>query len=197
MGRLIIRILALVLASLVLTGGLFGVSLLAHGERSTLPLENIHSVPFPVQGGVTLIDEHLAHTDVFLTEPVLGKVLTLNIAFRPDTANTLAVGVRQGPFWLSYTPTEFFHRTPTTVSSALQATRVQVPLSGAIQSNDQSVDVMFFTDLAHYPMDVDPAQADHTHWELASFKAEVSSRWPTATELRHYLGRLIRRDRPL
>ena len=150
-----------VITGIALTGSIFAEPVLKFGERTVTPLENIHGIPFAAQNNVQVITEELAHADIFLTEPVLAKNLTLKISFRPGNLQRLSVGVRENDFWFSYTPIPLY---PSSSASWRTTQTIVVPLTDKLQEKDRSLDLMFFAE----------AKSREVQWELVSLTATTS-----------------------
>lgn len=178
----IIKIITFVV---VLSGLIFVVSLLPIGPRSTGPIENTQGIPYPRLQDKIIVTEELAHADVYLREPVLGKNLVLEIDFTPVNITSLAVGVREDSFWLSYGSRQEIYPTPT---EGVSTVSVEIPLTDKLQEADRSLDLMFF---AQAPDGQEP------QWELHDLKIRTSYAPITYTEFRNYLGSLINRERAL
>lgn len=184
------------LAAVGLVVVLFGVSLLPTGERTVRPLHNLHGVPYPVAGTGQLILEKLAHTDVYLREPVFAKQVVLDITFIPYATGELAVGVRRDPFWLSYERKTFFEQRGGEQTTP-QTARVVIPVTDALQEADRSIDVMFFAGTDFSEATLDLGETDTTRWQLVSLQAAVLYSWPTVEQAKDYIRSIVQRERPL
>lgn len=187
----LVKIIALAAGTIIL---LTAVSIIASGPRTSSPLENIHGIPFPTSKSSTLVTETLAHADIFLQEPPLAKQLRLTITFSPLTVTHLSVGIRENPFWLSYSRKDLYQASDGDGSQTYTRTLV-FPLTDKIVDRDGSLDLMFFAD--YIGGQEDKRQADATAWRLDSMQAEVSPVLPAAAELKDYIRGLLKRERPL
>lgn len=185
-----------ILSALGLTALIFCLSLLPRGQRELGTIENIHGILYPelVEGHTRarLITESLAHADIYLEEPVLAKQLELTLTYRPINLTTLAVGVREDSFWLSYGERQEIYRqvdSPVSVtdgnSPGVSTVQLTVPLTDKLQETDRSLDLMFF------------AEGDTPLWELHDLKANVTYARPTYRQFRNYVGSVLKRERAL
>ena len=112
MGRQAFKIIGRLLAALFLAGLLvlllFSLSLLGTGERKVGPVETIQGIPYARGAAGIHIDEAMAHADIYLGQPVIGKKLILTLEFIPTTISGLSVGVRENSFWLSYEKNQLY-----------------------------------------------------------------------------------------
>lgn len=187
------RIPAIISSALLLIAVLFSASLLPIGGRSLRVTENIHGVPFPKQENIILITEPHAHADVYLQEPVLAKQLELTITYRPVNLTSLAVGIREDSFWLSYgSKQEIFRAGNTsgvaTDSSEVKETQITIPLTDKLQETDRSLDLMLFAEGAD---NADPL------WELHDISANITHAKPTLAQFKDYARSILKRERAL
>ncbi|MEX2055173.1 MAG: hypothetical protein WD972_03235 [Candidatus Andersenbacteria bacterium] len=189
--------LAAVLGGTVLTAVLFMASLWPSGLRESGNLETIQGIHYPVHGGKTIILEPLAHFDVWLHEPVLGKRLVVTLQFVPLRTRQLAIGVRDNDFWLSYPRTVFWNSTGEALVADVQTATVVLPLTGALQDKDQSIDVMLFADGETDDSFVATPAHTTTQWEVENLTVEVERAWPTVPQLKDYIKSVLERERPL
>jgi len=172
--------------SIAATAVIFAVSLLPAGARSVGAPETTQSIPYPGVNGRVHIDEPLAHADVYIAQPVFAKQVRLTVTFIPTNIDSLAVGVRENSFWLSYQPQRLYARDQAPAGTDQPITEtVTIPLTDKLQEADQSVDVMFFTEGS------DPS------WELISVQAQVEQARPTWLEVKDYARAILYRERPL
>lgn len=181
--------------AIIVTGALFGISLTVTGNRDISALENIDGIPFPRPDNAVLITEKLAHADIYLQEPVLAKNLRLTITFNPKHTKELAVGVRANSFWLSYPKVNIYNMA--TDRPGVQSRELLLPISTAIQDTDRSIDIMFFATTAVSTASEDEGVFDAVDWELHNLTAKTELTWPSAVEVKNYLGSIIHRERPL
>jgi hypothetical protein len=173
---------------------IFAISLVPVGPRKLGAVENIHGIPYPKDSNAIVITEELAHADIYLMEPVLAKQLELTITYRPVNLTSLAVGVREDSFWLSYGGKQGIYPTPTLISPSREGekkegvitTSLSIPLTDKLQETDHSLDLMFFAE-----------SDDEVRWELHNVNAKVSYAWPTYQQFRNYVGSIIKRERAL
>lgn len=193
---------ALILGA-ALAGIILVVSLLPTGSRRVSPLENISSVLYPELAGSELVEpveglsniqvitESIAHADIQLSEPVLAKQLKLTVRYRPVNLKSLAVGVREDSFWLSYSRRQEIFRADNTPGVALAAPAVQeaqitIPLTDKFQETDRSLDLVFFAESESDP-----------YWELHGLQARVAYAWPSWPEFKNYVRSVLSRERAL
>lgn len=182
-------------AALLATGLLFLVTVLPQGSRETGVPTNIHGIAYPLQGGAYVISQALAHLEAYLREPVAFKKATLSFTYVPFDSQTLAVGIRENEFWLSYAPVVFYEATQTPDTSQRRA-RISIPLTNKLQEIDRSIDIMF---IANGQTDRSLADevADATFWHLSDVRLETSYDWPSLPLLHDYVRAVITRERAL
>lgn len=170
----------------LLTVVLFLLSLVPLKKTALGPIENIHGIPYPAgQNNSVIITEPLAHADVRLGTPVVGKQLELAVTYTPQNISSLSVGVREDSFWLSYGSRQEFYRDS---APGVRQARVMLPLTDKLQEKDQSIDLMFF---AEAPEGQPPL------WELQSLEVKTMLDLPSYPELRNYVGSILKRERAL
>jgi hypothetical protein len=190
-------LLTVVAGGTVLTGTLFVASLWPSGLREISRLETIQGIHFPVHQGKTIVLEPLAHFDVWLQDPVLGKRLVVTLQFVPLQTRQLAIGVRDNDFWLSYPQTVFWNSPGEESVTAVQTATVTLPLTGALQDRDRTIDVMLFADgITDDSFIATPAQTT-TQWEVENLTVQVEQAWPTVPQFKDYIKSILRRERPL
>lgn len=182
-------------AGVVLVGLIYLASLLPVGERNMGVLENIDGIPFPMSDSHYVVTEKLAHTDLYLKEPVLLKQVRLKLEFDPLNIERLSIGVRENSFWLSY-PEEIIYDQRQGGEGKI-VREVIIPLTDKIQANDRSVDIMFFARTAGDTADIDAGTSDQTLWHLYSLEASVGRSSPNWTQFKDYLKTVVKRERPL
>lgn len=164
---------------------LYAMTLLPHGQRLLGSLESIHGIPFPVVNNATIIEEDMAHADIYLNGPVFAKAARINITFIPNNITRLDVGIRDNPFWLSYTKHPLYTRQLTTNYQLPTTNSVTIPLTDKLQEPDQSIDMMLFiTD-------------DKPYLAIESLSVDIIPAWPTWTELKNYARSILIRERAL
>lgn len=171
-------------------------SLLPQGARQLGAITNIRGIPYPETPQGAQISQTLAHADLYLKEPVLGKRLTLSFSYSPLTSDTLAVGVRENDFWLSYTPVLFYQRNDDESGTEWRAASVSIPLTDKLQEPDRSIDVMFIANgnpEAYLNQELD----DDTLWYLRDVQTQVSYHRPSRTQVQDYLRAILKRERAL
>ncbi|MEO6077817.1 MAG: hypothetical protein ABIP54_03450 [Candidatus Andersenbacteria bacterium] len=146
------------------------------------PLETIHAIPYPMQAGAVHILENLAHADIFINSPVVGKQLDVTITFNPKNTTSIDMGVRNGPFWLGYDKQNIYNKDID--QSGMITKTVFFPLTSAFQDTNQSIDLMLFTE----------GQVD---WSVATITAKVYPVWPTTPQLKDYIKSLWHREREI
>lgn len=163
------------------------------GPRAISPIENIHGIPFPaLPGQPTIITEKLAHTDIFLKEPVLAKKLKLTVTFSPGNLTKLEVGVRENSFWLSYPKVTLYAGN----EGGLSITKtITIPLTDKLADKGGSVDLMFFATNPTSQTIEDEGIADQTLWQLYSLKTEVFPTWLSWPEVKDYIKSIITREK--
>lgn len=196
----------LVLAVFVLVAVVYIWRFAQSGPRTLGPIESIHDTAFPQEDDHMLITEKLAHVDVFLQEPVLGKKLRLEVTFEPGNLTRLEVGVRENSFWLSYAKLMVYNHPdrqgdhPSFVrrgNTELLTRVIEIPLTDKLADRDGSVDVMFFaTNLASDATEYEGID-DKTLWQLHSLTAEVSPTLPTWSELKDFIKSRLQGERPI
>lgn len=186
---------AAVSLALVLTILIWGISIVPNGVRRVTSVTNIHGIVYEQINQEIMVTQSLAHFDVQLLEPVIAKQLKLSFSFRPEKSQTLAVGVRENNFWLSYQPVVFYEA-PSTPLQTSRSTTITIPLTDKLQDADRSIDVMFITNNQTEASLSDEAN-DTTLWYLRDVRAEVAYDWPTRAATLDYLRSILKRERPL
>jgi hypothetical protein len=186
---LLIVICGILLPLILITPTLF-----SEGERNIGVIENIHGIPFPETNDSTHITEVMAHADIFLKEPVFAKTLKLTVTFTPQSAQTINVGVRNDPFWLSYQKINFYQANQDNPTK--QTKTITIPLTDKLQESNRSIDLMFFTTTDNKRYDAEKPTTDNTNWLLHDIKAEVILVKPTTTQIKDYIKSIINQERP-
>ncbi len=189
--------------TMVVAGGifllavLFAISLLPRGVREVAALTNVHGIPFSPTGDWTEVTQALAHTDVYLREPVAFKKLLLTFEYVPHDSRSLAVGVRENSFWLSYAPITFYEASDTTANEAPRTATVELPLTDKLQDVDHSIDVLFIAN-GQTEGSLKNELADTTKWHIRNLQARtVVETIPPRAALKDYLRSILTRERPL
>ncbi len=191
-----VHFLAVAVAVVALILIVFAVPLSFAGPRTIGVIENIDGIPFPKKDNTAVVTEKLAHADIYLHEPVLGKRLILTVTFTPHTIKQLHVGVRENAFWLSYQKMELYHASPASNHQPLTRT-VSIPLTDKLQEVNRSVDLMFFAKTPQSTEDIDENIRDTTLWELHTITAQVQPTLPTLPQLKDYAKSILTRERAL
>lgn len=187
--------LSIISAGILLTGLILVAFILQTGQRDLTALETIRSLKYPInEQGLTIITEPLAHTDLQLHEPVIGKKLDLTITFIPGNVKTLSVGARQNSFWLSYEPVQFYQAAETNSNPAITTT-VSLPLSRALPDTDGSIDLLFFADYPVSESDLALPSTNKTIWYAQDIQAQVGLYWPTWLDWKDFIKSLMKRER--
>lgn len=176
-------LLLIVILTLVIPLVLFGCSLLKGGQRNLGVLETIHGIPYPVDNGSTVILEDMAHTDLFLREPVLAKQAMFTITFDPGNAEAIDIGVRDNEFWLSYIKYPLYRIGVDT--DRPQTKTITIPLTTALADTNRSIDMMLFTE----------ASRGMPEWRIQDFHASVEFDMPTVSEAKAYIKSVLVRER--
>jgi hypothetical protein len=184
-----------VISGIIVTILLFISQILFTGIRELTPIENIKGIPFAYRENAWHITEKLAHADIRLHEPSLAKTAEVTLAFEPKAITTLAVGIRDNSFWLSYEPTVIYDRSQP--ATGIIETTVQLPLTAALQDKDRSVDLMFFAATDHTTAAIDDSASETTYWLLHRIDVQVQPTAPSWGELKDYIRSTITRERPL
>lgn len=189
------RYFFVVLLILLLAAAAFVFPLFKSGQRVMGTLESIHGIPFPQTASGVEITEALAHADIFLQEPVVGKKLTLTISFEPKDLKKLSLGIRDNSFWLSYTPITIYDASVDQKSVITK--KITIPLTDKLQDTNGSVDLMFFADDAKETNNIDQSTQDKTLWYVHSLTANVKPVLPTKAELKDYSKSIIYQEKAL
>lgn len=158
-------------------------SIFSAGERQIGKLENIWGIPYPNNGSMIIVQEKLAHADIFLQESVFGKNLHLTVSFNPGAAEAIDVGIREGGFWLGYAKEPLYRKGKD--PNGFQTKEFTVPLTSMFQDTDRSIDMMFFAD------------RDVVSWSVHAVRATVNPVFPTFQEIKEYGKSIITRERAL
>lgn len=182
-NQLFVNSVICIALALLITSALFIRPILYSGPVRIAPLETIHAIPYPVQNGGTHITELLAHADVFINSPVFGKQLAVTITFDPQSAKTLDIGVRNGPFWLGYDKQEIYNKDVDLVG--VKTKTIVFPLTASFEDTNQSIDLMLFSD------------SDQAAWSVSDIHARVYPMMPTIKEIKDYMKSLWNREREI
>lgn len=178
------EILYAVLLGVAIAFVLYSVPVVSSGDRQVGPLTTIHGIPFAVDNSTIHVEENLAHVDVFLEEPVFVKSLKLTISFDPKNTQSIAVGVREGGFWLGYSKKQLYEQGKDV--PGFQTKELEFPLTSMFQETDKSIDVMLFSD-SKLPIS----------WEIHAIKATTKFTTPAYSELKEYIKSILKRERAL
>jgi len=163
---------------------LFLFSLASTGERRLGVLETIHGIPYPIQSDGVIVLEDMAHTDLFLQEPVFAKQANFFISFDPGSSESIDIGIRENEFWLSYKKIPVYRKGID--SAGFQTKEISIPLSKVLQDIDRSVDVMIFTE-----------SEKGVQWRIQDFHASLEFDMPSVSEIKAYSKAIITRERAL
>ncbi len=176
-----LSIFSVIVLSISITAIAFVIPLISTGERNISTIENIYGIPYPQTGEATVITEELAHADIYLKEPVLFKKIRLTVTFDPKDATTLALGIRENDFWLSYTAQNIYNAN--TDLRGKQTKTVTIPLTDKFQETNQSLDMMIFNN------------SNQVEWELYDIQAEVIHDIVGPKTVKQYIASIIKRER--
>ena len=212
-------LLVIIVIALAVTAIVFTVSLLLPARTSLSPLENIRGVPYPevaqpypqglrpaeagFRGGSAAaqqiqVTEELAHANLYSNKPALAQSAELTITFLPHNLATLAVGLRDNPFWLSYHQELLFDGSLELNQGEPITKTVVIPLTDKLQEADRSFDLMFFANDAPSSLTFDERSlADTTYWELLHIEVAIQPALPTKAALKDYLRSIFKRERAL
>ena len=182
-----IKVLQIIGSAIILTAVIFLVSLIHLGETTFGPLENTDGIPYPRQAennDAVLVTESLAHTDVFINSPVLAQEIRLQITYEPVNISSLAVGIREDSFWLSYGS----RQTLPVKNSSTAMEIIRIPLTDKLQEPNHSLDLMFFAETA---------DGQQPLWALHGIRAGVIYTQPTYAEFKDYVRSILKRERAL
>lgn len=171
----------------------FFIPVVTSGSRNVGAIESIQGIPYPRTEQGIHITQSLAHADIYLDEPVVGKTLELTITYTPDQADTLLVGVRENDFWLSY-PWQVLHSEDN--ANQTTTTTVNIPLTDKLQESNRSIDLMFFAGTTPNEANIDQGINDRTSWYIQDIQAQVIATAPTLPQLKDYLRSIITKERP-
>lgn len=165
------------------------------GTRGIGTLETIHGVPYPHDGETIIVEEKLAHTDVYLQEPVFAKQLHLFVSFEPGNTDAIDVGVREGGFWFGYAKQPLYRKGKD--PNGFQTKELTFPLTTAFQEKDRSIDIMLFGTSATSTAAIEEADNDTVFWKLHSMIASTRTYMPTIQEAKEYIRSIVSRERAL
>ena len=171
-------------------------SIFSAGQRNIGTVENIHGIPFPEQHNTLHITEEMAHADIFLKEPVFAKTLEITVTFTPQATQSIDLGVRADPFWLSYEKINIFSAKQNDSSSEQLTKTITIPLTDKLQDSDRSIDLMFFANANDKTYDANKPTTDKTYWLLHDMQAKVIPTKPTINQIKNYIKSIIQRERP-
>lgn len=183
------------LLGILLALALFLLPISKSGAREVSRIESIQSIPYPMQDASYVITQKIAHTDIYLQEPVFAKKANVEITYSPGNVDRLSAGIRSSSFWLSYQPQVFFDRQSNQNDSEKMIAQLVFPLTDKFQETDRSVDLMFFADYVPANPDFDMGLEDPTTWQIHSLTASVSPAWPTLRSVADYAASLLLLER--
>jgi hypothetical protein len=185
----------IVLLLLIIAVGLFWL-FPQRSSKNTGPIENIKGIPFPQTHDATLITEQLAHTDIYLNEPVLARQLKLKATLTPLATSSISVGLRANPFWLSYTQQPLYTASSDqSVNQPIQA-EVTIPLTDKLLDQDSSLDMMFFSNSPNLST-IDQPYPDETYWLLHDLQINIEPTVPSRPEIKDFIYSILKREKPL
>lgn len=179
------RLLLITGGAILLTLALYAVTLVPSGTRESGPLESIHGIPFPVVNGVSVVEEDMAHADVYINQPVFAKALQITVTFIPHDTERLDVGLRENAFWQSYPKHTIYTRQQAATYAVPTTASVTIPLTDKLQEADLSVDMMLFV------------PGDAPYLEVVAIKTELLTVRPTYTEFKDYARAILKRERAI
>lgn len=160
-------------------------------------VENIKGIPFFTTNNTIIITEQLAHADLYINQPTLANTANITIDFDPQNITTLAVGIRENSFWLSYPKVVLYQQGVNPPGRQQQS--ISIPLTDKLQEGDRSLDLMFFA-TPQNAADIDPINAgptDTTTWRLYNLNIALEKSTPTLPEFKDYAKSILNRERPL
>ncbi len=184
-----------VCAGVVLALAIYMFPIFSSGSRDVGRIETIHGIGYPKDGQAVIVEEKLAHGDVFLQEPVLGKQLTLTISFEPGNTKAIDIGVREGGFWFGYAKQPLY-RSGVDLAT-FQTKQIRFPLSTAFQDKDRSIDTMLFSTTSVSTADIEEQDHDSVSWKIYSYNATVTPHAVSYAEVKSYLRSIFSRERAL
>ena len=189
----------LVLALLVVTSiGI--VDWAKSGARNITTVETIQGIPFTVlPQGATAITESLAHADIELKESVFGKNAVVTISFIPYDITVLDIGIRENPFWLSYTRIPIYNEAKDTLpKNKVHTKTVVIPLTDKIQDSKRTIDLMLLSDTRNErATDLKNNRANSVYWELDNISVTVNPSIPTPSAIKDFAKSILSKERPL
>lgn len=194
-GRFAKNSIIVIVLACCIVGLTYAASVFSSGERVVGELETIHAIPYPVQNGSTIIQEKLAHADIFMNAPVFAKKLVLTIQFNPGNTTSIDAGIRTGTFWLGYDKQPLYRKA---VNSPQEQTKVLTfPLTADFQATDQSIDLMLFSSSPQSSSAVEEADRDTVSWSIESIHATVYPMMPTIAEVKDYIKSIWNKERDI
>jgi hypothetical protein len=190
MRYLLISLIAVVCAGTVVLI-IFGWSMAKPAKVTVSNPTNIDGIAFSTSNGSILISEQLAHSDLAINRPVLASTIVISLEFIPVRINYLALGIRQGEFWLDYDPIVIFEGNS---HNEIVNFNASIPVTAALQDRDQTLDLMLIAspDALKQP---DLGVDDKTWWEIKSINISIRNELPSMSDLRNYVGSIVRRER--
>lgn len=165
------------------------------GTRRIGTLETIHGIPYSHDGETILVEEKLAHADMYLQESVFAKRLHVLVSFEPGNTNAIDIGVREGGFWFGYAKQPLYRRGKD--PAGFQTKEIIFPLTTIFQEKDRSIDTMLFSTSATSTTAIEEADADTVSWKLYSMIASTRTYVPGVQEVKQYIRSIISRERAL
>ncbi len=194
----LLQLIFIILSALLLVGVLFFIQGMFAAPITLSAIENIDGIPFPTVATTTVISEKLAHSDIYLGQPVAFRNLKLHLAFDPQNLEKLEVGARENSFWLSYPKYTLYDRDSEPASPGTVMTKdITIPLTDKLQDKDQSVDLMFFATSKNSQATEDEKEHDTAGFLLYAIQADSTWTQPSYTELKDYIRSIVYRERAL
>ena len=193
--RLFVNSIIVICLAIVITGAVYMRSVLSSGTVAIAPLETIHAIPYPLQNGVTLVNEKLAHADIFLQAPVFAKKLSLTVTFDPKNTTSIDAGIRSGSFWLGYDKQSLYKKGVDSVG--IQKKTLVFPLTASFEDTNQSIDLMFFGQSAQSTTAVEEDETDTVSWSVSDIHATVHPMLPSKAQVKDYIKSLWNREREI
>ncbi len=175
------RVMLVIMISIFIVCTIFLVSVFSFRDSAIGTLETIDGIPYPKIQDTYIVEEELAHADIFIHSSVFAKKLVVTISFDPKEVKSLDVGIRTGEFWLGYEKQGLYVQG---VDAPEAQTKVlEFPLTSAFQDTNTSIDMMFFADSAT------------PSWALTDIRTSISPVLPAFSETKNYIKSIINKER--
>ncbi len=159
-------------------------------------LENIKGIPFAAHNNSVLITEELAHTDIYLNKSIFAKQAKIKITFTPLKTSSISVGIRENPFWLSYTQYPLYNSSANNSQNDKIRAEATIPLTDKLTDKDGFLDMMIFSNSPNLSIAGQP-HPDFTYWLLHDLEINVEPVVPSRLEAKDFILSIFKNEKPI